>query len=134
MPPVLSTCPESAYDVVVPLIVTSTMGTIPSAAHFGRIPMSDESSWSGPEQASPATGEVCVMTRLPPFGSTALGQPAKVQLPTWTATALTVTAAPELLMTCTAPASKVQASDDGQPSKIVLGEPSQGVGKLVGLA
>src|SRR5438132_5432921 len=133
VPPVLSTFPESMYEVVVPLMVTSTMGTISSRAQFGLIPMSDESSCAGPLQPSVGTGAVCVTIRLPPFGSTTLGQPLKVQLPTITATELTVTAEPLLLMTCTAPASKTHADVSGQPWKITFGDPAQGVGKWVTL-
>src|SRR5712691_10813585 len=115
-------------------MVRSTTGRIPSGAQFLRIPKSDVSNWAGPEQASVGIGEVCVTIKLPPFGSGALGHPVKVQLPTWTATELTVTGAPLLLTICTAPASNVQVAVDGQPSKVVLGEPAHGVGKFVALA
>src|SRR5260370_40796817 len=73
------------------------------------------------------------MTRWAPCAGGALGYPRRVQVSTCTLTALTVTYEPLLLTTRTAPASYSQVVG-AHPSKIVLVDPSHGVGKVVASA
>ena len=60
---------------------------------------------SGPKQPEEVTASDWVTIRFAPTGTTVAGQPEKVQLLTWIATALTVMGPLELLTIRTAPAS-----------------------------
>src|SRR5438270_6957162 len=88
----------------------------------------------GPVQPAPSPFVSWVTIKSAPGASTADGQPAYVQVSRCTAMLLTVIADGELFTMRMAPASYVQAETGTQPSKMVFGDPAQGVGKFVASA